>query len=114
MEKIVLLLLSVVVLFANENSLQQCNECHNKFSAPPYKKIYSRYLLNYSSKHRVQKAMLDFLSAPSREKSIMPKGMKRRFNPDNHPVFMGVDTMKAVEYLIEEEDVIKNLKIESK
>lgn len=110
MEKIILLILSTALLFANENALFKCNECHNNFKAPPYKKVYKHYLLEYSSKARVEKAMIDFLSAPSSKKSAMPRGMKRRFNPDEHYVFDAEIVSKAVKSIIEQEDLIKKLK----
>ncbi len=107
MEKIILLIFSAVLLFANENTLLKCNECHNKFTAPPYKKVYKHYLLKYSSKARVKKAMIDFLSEPTFQKSAMPKGMKRRFNPNEHPVFDAQVIKKAVKSLVEREDIAK-------
>ena len=110
MEKIILLIFSAVVLFSNENLLSKCNECHGNFSAPPYKKVYKHYLLKYSSKARVEKAMIDFLKAPSREKSAMSDGMKRRFNPDKHPLFDNNTIGKAVIYIIEQEDMTKRFK----
>ena len=111
MGKIILLIFSTALLFANDNALLKCNECHNSFTAPPYKKVYKHYLLKYSSKVRIEKAMIDFLSAPASEKSAMPRGMKRRFNPDKHPVFDAVMINRAVKSILEKEDVIKRLTI---
>ncbi len=111
MEKIVLLIFSAALLFANENALFQCNECHNNFSAPPYKKVYKHYLLKYSSKARVKKAMIDFLSAPTYETSAMSKGMKKRFNPDEHPLFDAKTIKEAVQSLVKRENMIKRLTI---
>ena len=110
MEKIILLIFSTVLLFGNDSAVVKCNECHNKFLAPPYKKVYKHYLLKYSSRSRVEKAMIDFLKAPSREKSAMSDGMKRRFNPDEHPLFDSDMTVRAVRYIIEQEDVTKRFK----
>lgn len=107
MDKIILLIFTVTLMFANENIMNKCNECHTKFSAPPYKKVYRQYLLVHSSKTRIEKAMIDFLNAPSREKSLMPKGMQRRFDPSKHPVFEDKTAQKAVEYIIEKENLIK-------
>ncbi len=111
MEKIVLLLLTSVLLFADTPLITQCNECHNTHRAPPYEKIYKHYLLKYSSKMRVKKAMIDFLKAPSEEKSAMPRGMKRRFSPDEHQVFNNKNLEAALRYIIEQEDVITKLKL---
>ena len=51
--------------------------------------------------------MIDFLNAPSREKSLMPKGMQRRFDPNKHPVFKDKSAKEAIEYIIERENLIK-------
>ena len=110
MEKIILLIFSTVVLFGNDSAVVKCNECHNKFLAPPYKKVYKHDLLKHSSKTRVEKAMIDFLKKPSREKSAMSDGMKRRFNPAEHPLFDSDITVRAVRYIIEKEDVTKRFK----
>ena len=109
MEKIVLLILLSLFLCADE--LVQCDECHNTFQAPPYKKIYKHYLLKYSSKIRVENAMIDFLKEPSEEKSAMPRGMKKRFNPSKHPVFDTKTIEKMVKYLVQKEDVIAKIKL---
>lgn len=107
MGKIILLIFTATLIFGDESLINKCNECHYKHSAPPYKKIYSQYLLVHSSKARVEKAMINFLSAPSLEKSLMPKGMKRRLDPNKHPVFEAGTTKEAVGYIIQREDIIK-------
>ena len=111
MEKIIFLVFSAVLLVANENPLVKCNECHNNFLAPPYKKIYKHYLVKYSSKQRIKNAMIEFLKAPSKEKSSMSNGLKRRFNPSEHPRFNEEVISKSVTYIIKQEDVIKRIKL---
>ena len=54
--------------------------------------------------------MIDFLKAPSREKSAMSDGMKRRFNPAEHLIFDDEITAEAVRYIVEQEDIIKRFK----
>jgi len=111
MGKIIILIFSALVLFANENPLSKCNECHNNFKAPPYKKVYRHYLVKYSSKIRVKKAMIDFLTAPAYEKSALSRGMKQRYNPDEHLVFEKKIITKAVKALVKKEDIIQRLKL---
>ena len=94
-------------LYAKENPLHRCDKCHSGFSAPPYQKVYSKYILHHGSKQRVKKAMVDFLEQPSKEKSLMPNVMQRRFNPNEHPQFTPAISKKAVEYLVETQDYIK-------
>jgi len=110
MEKIILLIFSNALLCGSDSAVAKCNECHNRFLAPSYKKVYKRYLLKYSSKARVEKAMIDFLKAPSEDKSVMSDGMKRRFDPDEHPLFNNDMRVKAVRYIVEQEDMLKRFK----
>ncbi len=111
MGKIIVLVFSTMVLFGNDSDLNTCKKCHDGYGSPPYNMIYKRYLLYYSSKASVEKAMVDFLQAPSREKSAMPEGMKRRFHPEKHPAYNVKIAKKAVKYIIEKEDVIQKLKL---
>ena len=90
----------------------RCAVCHEK-SAPPLSLIYRRYLMLYSSKERIQKRMIDFLSAPSKAKSAMPEGMKNRFNPQKHPVFIPRVARKAVDKLIEQENLVSRIIFEA-
>ena len=104
-----LLALSSILLFGGEESVaKQCLTCHD-VSAPPLSLVYRRYLMLYSSKKRIEKRMVNFLKAPSKERSSMPEGMKNRFNPQNHPSFDENVAEKAVESLIEKEDPIKRI-----
>ncbi len=104
-------------LWAQEHAvgpkLGQCAECHRK-NAPPLAFVYRRYLMLYSAKSRVRDRMVDFLTAPSRKKSAMPRGMKNRFNPQNHPAYSRAVAEKAVENLIEKEDIIPHIVIPQK
>ena len=110
MGKVVLiLLLGLSCLVADESpNTASCTVCHEK-SAPPLSRIYRRYLMLYSSKERIQKRMIDFLHAPSKAKSAMPEGMKNRFNPQKHPAFSPQIAKKAVDTLIEKEDLIPRI-----
>ncbi len=110
MEKIILLIFSTILLFCDDSAVLKCNECHNNFLAPSYKKVYKHYLLIYSSKVRVEKAMIEFLKAPSRKKSAMSKGMKKLFNPDEHPLFDNDMIGSAVGDIIKQEDVTNRFK----
>ncbi len=111
MGKIIVLVFSTMLLFGSDNALNTCKKCHDDYSSPPYNMIYKRYLLYYSSRAGVEKAMIDFLQAPTREKSAMPEGMKRRFHPEKHPAYELKVAEKAVKYIIEKEDVIQKLKL---
>ncbi len=86
---------------------QTCDRCHQK--QIPYTMIYKRALLLYSSKSRIKKYLCDFLTNPSAPSSILPPGLKRRFDPSTHPIFDKATACKAIEELIEKEDIIKKL-----
>ncbi len=106
---VLILFLGLQCLVAQESQVpKRCTACHEK-SAPPLPLVYRRYLMLYSSKARIQKKMVDFLSAPSKEKSAMPEGMKNRFNPQNHPAFATSVAKEAVDKLIEKEDLIPRI-----
>ncbi len=110
MERVVLVLfLGFHSIAAGQSAIpQRCTVCHEK-SAPPLSLVYRRYLMLYSSKARIEKKMVDFLTAPSKEKSAMPEGMKNRFNPQNHPAFATSVAKEAVDKLIEKEDLIPRI-----
>ncbi len=110
MGRIVTLLILALSGFAAEPTLVpgRCAVCHTK-NGPPLSLIYRRYLMLYSSKERIQKRMIDFLSAPSKTKSAMPEGMKNRFNPQKHPAFSPPVAKKVVEALIEKEELIPRI-----
>ena len=110
MGRLALILLLCVQWLPAEStaSYARCTACHEK-SAPPLSLVYRRYLMLYSSKARIQKHMVDFLVAPSKAKSAMPEGMKNRFKPQNHPSFPPQVARKAVETLIEKEDLIPKI-----
>lgn len=106
---VLLLCLSLLVAFGREEAPERrCLTCH-EVSAPPLSLVYRRYLMLYSSKDRIEKRMVSFLTAPSKEKSSMPEGMKNRFNPQNHPVFEKEEARRAVKRVIEKEDLIKRI-----
>ena len=101
--------LSLALLYgAEEGATTRCLTCH-EVSAPPLSLVYRRYLMLYSAKGKIEEKMVAFLSAPSKEKSSMPEGMKSRFNPQMHPAFDRESAEKAVKALIEEEDLIRRV-----
>ncbi len=100
------LLLSAQVLH------KHCDRCHK--AQIPYTMIYKRALLLYSSKRVIQHNLTNFLIAPSSSKSILPPGLKRRFDPAKHPKFSKMIAQKAIKELIEQEDIIKKFQTTTK
>ncbi len=108
MARVVVIFLVLLESLVASQSFSRCVQCHQK-DAPPLFRIYRRYLLLYSSKKRIERKMVEFLTFPSLDKSVMPLGMRKRFNPATHPAF-GVDIAKrAVQELIEKEDIVKRI-----
>ncbi len=108
-KSVLLLCLTLLVAFGREEAPdRRCLTCHD-VSAPPLSLLYRRYLMLYSSKDRIEERMVSFLTAPSKEKSSMPEGMKNRFNPQNHPIFEKEEARRAVKRVIEKEDLIKKI-----
>lgn len=109
MVKAVLFFILAFQSMASETDvLQKCLVCHEN-SAPPFAMVYRRYLVLYSSKSKIKKRMIDFLTSPSRKKSSMPEGMKRRFYPESHPVYSYDEVNKSVTELIHREDIIPKI-----
>lgn len=77
MAKIVLLVILCVTLKANiyENN---CVSCHRSLPVSIDKYFY-RYLLKYSSKNDVSKALVEYLNNPEKEKTLMPEAFIKRF-----------------------------------
>ncbi|GEM_PF-2445385 len=113
MEKLIWTMLTgTLLLYGGDDILQhRCAACHTDAPSPPFDMIYKRYLLMHGSKSRVRRAMTDFLTAPSQRRSAMPEGMKNRFHPERHPAFDAETARKAVDRIIENEDVIKRIRI---
>jgi hypothetical protein len=105
---VLIFLLGVQCIAAEVEALKICTVCHET-AAPPFSLVYRRYLMLYSSKARIEKRMVNFLTAPSKKRSSMPEGMKNRFNPQEHPAFDAQTVHKAVKALIRKEDLIPKI-----
>jgi len=57
---------------------KNCIECHIKQKIPS-ELIYRRYLMRYSTHKAIKKTLLEYLKAPSKENSIMPKQFFLKF-----------------------------------
>jgi len=84
---------------------RHCDPCHTR--ELPYQLLYKRALLLYSSKGRIHRHLTDFLTNPDPAKSILPPGLRLRFDPAQHPRFPPPLASQAVQELIEQEDLLK-------
>jgi len=67
-----LTLLTLLISAKELNSFENiCLSCHKQQQIPS-SLIYKRYLMKYSTKERVEKAMFIYMKNPKKEYSIMP------------------------------------------
>ncbi len=104
----IFVLLLECMIAKEDTALKRCAVCHES-KAPPLSRIYRRYLMLYSSKERIRNKMVDFLVSPSLQKSAMPLGMRKRFNPQAHPAYSKTVAKEAAKELIEKFDIVPRI-----
>ncbi len=57
---------------------KNCLKCHKKLEVG-IDKFFYRYLLVYSSKQKLKKALKEYLKRPTKQKSLLADGLIRRF-----------------------------------
>ncbi len=96
---------------AGEDALiRDCLGCHIEQKLPD-NLIYRRYLLRYSSKSRIEKALFSYLNHPDKSRSIMPAEFFLRFPMKERPHMNEEVLEKNVKRYIEYFDVRKRLKL---
>jgi len=90
---------------------RNCLECHREQKLPD-NLIYRRYLLKYSSRQRIEKALVEYLKHPSRKTSIMPVEFFLRF-PMREPIKLDDTALhESVRKYIDYFDIRKRLQLE--
>jgi len=88
-----------------------CLGCHREQKLPD-NLIYRRYLLQYSSLERIEKALMNYLKHPSKDQSIMPSEFFLRF-PLKYPLKLkDAELRESVEKYLEYFDVRRRLRLE--
>jgi len=88
-----------------------CLGCHREQKLPD-SLIYRRYLLQYSSPERIEKALIDYLKHPRKDHSIMPSEFFLRF-PLKYPTKLDSAMLKeSVGKYLEYFDVRRRLRLE--
>jgi len=92
-----------------DNTLdRQCLTCH-KNNQIPSELIYRKYLLKYSTKSHISKAMKLYLQHPRQEKSTLPQQFFLKF-PIKAPTNLDDDNLsEAIELFIDYYDIKKRL-----
>jgi len=88
-----------------------CLECHREQRLPD-NLIYRRYLIKYSSRARIEKALMAYLKHPSEKRSIMPAEFFLRF-PMREPIKLEDSVLREnIQRYIDYFDVRKRLRLE--
>ena len=88
---------------------KNCVSCHKKIPVSIDKYFY-RYLLKYSSKVAVNKAMFEYLKKPYEKNSIMPKAFIKRFGSKKETKLNDQELKKALGIYWEKYKVFGKLK----
>jgi hypothetical protein len=73
-----------------------CVACHEKLPVSIDKYFY-RYLLTYSSKREVKKAMIKYLNTPSQKRSVMAEAFIRRFGVKEKTILKHQELRDAID-----------------
>ena len=106
MEKIILfmLILTLNISATNTELKKNCLSCH-KTQQIPTKLIYKRYLLKYSTKKAMKKAILYYIKNPTKENSIMPKPFFFKFPMKFKNILSSKKLDKNINLFLDEFDV---------
>lgn len=77
-KKLIFIILLINISLSASIYEKNCLSCHKKLPITIDKYFY-RYLLKYSSKSDVSKAMFEYLKNPSKDTTIMPEAFINRF-----------------------------------
>jgi hypothetical protein len=93
-----ILLLTLILFSFSFSSVYEnnCVSCHKKLPVTIDKYFY-RYLLKYSSKSAVTKAMGEYLKNPSKDRTIMPDAFISRFGIKKRTTLNDLELQKALE-----------------
>jgi len=94
-KNIFFILLLVSALEANRFEAN-CASCHKLFPVEIDKFLY-RYILKYSSEESVKVALAEYLSNPTREKSVMPEPFILRFGIKKPSDLNGTELQNAID-----------------
>lgn len=95
--------------FVEAEKLQSnCLECHKQEQIPT-PLIYRRYLMTYSTKEKMEKAIFKYMKDPQKEKSIMPPPFFYKF-PMKEAIDMDDETLRGhISTFLDYMDVKKRL-----
>ena len=97
-----------------QHTLQQsCLNCHH-IQQIPDNLISKRYLMQYSTKMRIEEAMFRYLNDPKKEHSIMPAPFFLKFPMKEKTDLDEVTLKKMIRAYVEKFDIQKRLILEKK
>lgn len=110
---LVIFMLFFIFLEGREELNNGCIKCHKEMKIPT-EVIYTRYLLIFSERKKIKKAMFDYLVKPSYEKSVMPKGFLHRFGIKEPSTLSKQALEKELDEVLEYYDIKKRIKLKEK
>jgi len=100
-----------LIVYGSDTLENNCIACH-KAQKIPSSMIYKKYLLKYSIKEDIQKAIYNYLKSPNPKTSIMPKPFFDKF-PMKAPNRLDDSTLKEmIKLYIDKYDLSKKLVLE--
>ncbi len=93
--KYLFFIMAPLLLLANPYE-QNCLECHGD-AEQQMGVFFGRYLIQYSSERKVKKALYDYLSDPTYQKSVMPMGFLNRFGIKEKSDLSNKDLKEAID-----------------
>jgi len=108
MRYLTILILININIFAFDDLQQSCIHCH-QVQKIPSDMIYRKYLLKYSTKQNISKAMYNYIKSPSPQTSIMPKPFFSKFPVKPLLNIEDSELKKLIELYIDRYDVKRKL-----
>lgn len=112
MAKVIYIFIFITTLLSSNELLNKnCLNCHKKEQLPT-NLIYKRYLMKYSTKDRIFKALYHYLKKPNINDSIMPKAFFLKYPIKNRLKLNDSELKKSIKEFIEEFDIKKRFVLE--
>jgi hypothetical protein len=110
MKKILSIAIVCGYMGANDMLEYKCISCH-KAQQVPSEMIYKKYLMQYSTKDDIAKAMFIYLKSPQISTSIMPKPFFAKFPTKKPSTLTDEELKKLIRLYIDKYDIVKKLRL---
>jgi len=110
MRKLLIPILICGYINASDMLEYKCISCH-KAQKIPSQMIYKKYLLRYSTKEDIAKAIKSYLKSPKAQNSIMPKPFFDKFPTKEPTTLEDAELEMLIKLYIDRYDVVKRLRV---